>query len=142
MKLLFDTNVVLDLLLDRAPFAVVAERLVSRVERKEIEGVLGATTVTTLHYLLRKALGKPAAMEAIRSLLTLFAVAPVDGRILALAAELPFPDFEDAVLHEAARLAGAGGIVTRNAPDFAKAELPVYVPEEAEAILAVLDEDG
>lgn len=136
MKVLFDTNVVLDFLLDRNPFSATATRLVARVERRELEGFLGATTLTTIHYILARALGKQAALEAVRDLLALFSVAAVDGRILSLAADFAFPDFEDAVLHEAARLAGAGAIVTRNGDDFKGATLGIDAPDELEAALA------
>lgn len=136
MRVLFDTNVVLDLLLGRAPFVQVAARLVGRVERGQIEGLLCATTVTTIHYLLAKELGRQAARDAVGTLLTLFSVAPVDDRTLSLALDLPFPDFEDAVLHEAARLAGARAIVTRNGSDFRGAVLPIDSPNELEATLA------
>ena len=66
MKVLFDTNVVLDFLLDRKPFSAVAARLLARVERGEIEGLLGATTLTTIHYLLAKVIGGEAALDAVR----------------------------------------------------------------------------
>lgn len=136
MKVLFDTNVVLDFLLDRQPFSPTATRLVARVERRELEGFLGATTLTTIHYILARELGRQAALEAVRDLLALFSVAPVDGRILSLAADLALPDFEDAVLHEAARLAGARGIVTRNGDDFKGATLGIDSPDDLEAALA------
>lgn len=136
MKVLFDTNVVLDFLLDRKPFSTTATRLVARVERRELEGLLGATTLTTIHYLLARELGRQAALEAVRDLLALFSIAAVDGRTLSLAADLAFPDFEDAVLHEAARLAGAGTIVTRNGGDFEGATLGIDSPDELEAALA------
>lgn len=137
MKVLFDTNVVLDFLLDRKPFSAVAAELVGRVERGEVTGLLCATTVTTIHYVLAKALGKALALGSVRKLLTLFAVAPVDGKTMTLALDLPFQDFEDAVLHEAARLAGAGTIVTRNGRDFTGAALPIESPDELEAALAL-----
>jgi len=140
VKVLFDTNVVLDFLLDRKPFSAAATRLVARVERGEIEGLLGATTLTTIHYLLAKALGKDAALSAVRDLLALFAIAAVDGRTLALSTDLAFPDYEDAVLHEAARLAGAGTIVTRNGDDFRGAALGIDSPEELEATLAAKED--
>ena len=54
MKILFDTNIVLDVLLDREPFSDLALKLVSNVEKKEIKGYLGATTVTTIYYLASK----------------------------------------------------------------------------------------
>jgi predicted nucleic acid-binding protein len=133
LKVLFDTNVLLDVLLDRRPFSSVAARLLARVESGELEGLLGATTLTTIHYLLAKEIGNERALKAVRKLLFLFTVAQVDGRVLSLATELPFADFEDAVLHEAARLAGATAIVTRNVGDFGGATLAVEAPDELEA---------
>lgn len=135
MKVLFDTNVLLDVFLAREPFSAVATRLVARVERGELEGLLGATTLTTIHYLLAREIGSDRALGAVRRLLSLFGVARVDGRVLSLATELPFADFEDAVLHEAARLAGAAVIVTRNVKDFAGATLTVEAPDGLEAAL-------
>lgn len=140
MRVLFDTNVILDFLLDRRPYSAVAARLVARVERSEIEGLLGATTVTTLHYLLAKEEDGDRALDAIRELLALFTVARVDGRVLAFALDLRFSDYEDAVLHEAGRLAEASAIVTRNQDDFQDADLPIYSPQELEASLRAKDE--
>lgn len=61
MKVLFDTNVILYLLLDREPFSDAASYLLSKVERSEIIGYVCATTITTIHYLATKALGAEAA---------------------------------------------------------------------------------
>lgn len=130
MKVLFDTNVILDLMLDRAPFAEVSERLVSSAESGVLTGCLGATTVTTIHYLAAKVLGSKRSLDEVRKLLVIFEVAPVNRPVLERALDLGFPDFEDAVLHEAARQAGAEVIVTRNRSDFADSEIPVYSPEE------------
>ena len=136
MKILFDTNVVLDVLLDRRPFSAVAVKLLARVERGEIEGLLGATTLTTVHYLLAKEIGAANALAAVRRLLSLFTVAQVDGTTLLLATDLRLADFEDAVLHESARLAGATMIVTRNGGDFRQGSLTVRSPDELEAALS------
>jgi predicted nucleic acid-binding protein len=128
LRVIFDTNVVLDLLLDRKPFSLDAARCFSRVESGEIEGWLCATTVTTLHYLLRKSLGARKARESTSLLLSLFEIAPVNKTALELALSLPFKDFEDAVLHESARLVNADMIVTRNTADFKHSTIPVRLP--------------
>jgi hypothetical protein len=109
------------------------------VERGELVGYLAATTLTTIHYLAAKAVGGERAREQVRSLLQLFEVAPVTRPVIEAALDLPFPDFEDAVLHEAAREAGAQAIVTRNLGDFTLATLAVYAPEE---LLAALGAGG
>ena len=129
MKTLVDTNVILDVLLDREPFSTDASLLMSKVEQSEIIGFICATTVTTIHYLVTKALGHEAASNHIKSLLALFVVAPVNRVVLENAAASKFSDFEDAVLHEAACHAGAKYIVTRNIADFKKSTLSVFEPK-------------
>jgi len=130
MKVLFDTNVILDVLLDREPYADDATFLLSKVEQSEIIGFACATTITTIHYLATKALGLTAASYHIDSLLTLFVIAPVNRIALESAARSKFNDFEDAVLYESALHAGAKYIVTRNIADFKRSQLPVFEPRE------------
>lgn len=140
MRILFDTNVVLDVLLDRAPYGRVAAELLARVERQQLVGLLGATSVTTLHYLSKKALGEGGARVQVGRLLDLFEVAAVTRPVLEGALDLDFQDFEDAVLHESARHAGADGLVTRDPEGFRKATVRVYRPNELLAALASLDD--
>ena len=128
--MLFDTNVVLDVLLDREPFATIGASLFSHVERGTLPGYVCATTVTTVHYLAEKALGAEQARQKIRNLMRLFEVAPVNRAILEAALASRLADFEDAVMHEAALHVGAQGIVTRDPTGFKGARLPVYAPEE------------
>lgn len=135
MRVLFDTNVILDVLLARSPHAEPAIALLDRVAAKEVHGLLGATTVTTIHYLTSKALGTRGAQQHLRTLLGLFDIAPVTRAVLTDALGLGFPDYEDAVLHESARHAGAEGIVTRDSQGFMKARLTVYAPAELVRLL-------
>ena len=127
----------LDVLLDREPFAESAAALLSRVEAGEIQGCLSATTVTTIHYLASKVVGTKQALLAIRKLLSIFEVAPVDRPALEAALESALADFEDAVLHEAARQVSAEAIVTRDPADFKRAVLPVYSSRELNQALAL-----
>ena len=130
MKILFDTNVILDVLLDREPFSDIATKLVSKVEKNEIIGYLGATTVTTIYYLAAKVAGKKKADLEISKLLSIFQIAPVNKSVLTEAIKTKFKDFEDAVLHEAAKQVEIQGIVTRDPKDFKNATLSIYSPEE------------
>lgn len=130
MKMLFDTNVILDVLLARRPYVESAARLFALADRGRITGVICATTVTTIHYLAEKAVGRAKARKHLRNLLAIFDVACVDREVLERAMQLQFADFEDAVLHEAALAHGAIGIVTRNGKDFAAASLPIFDPGE------------
>jgi predicted nucleic acid-binding protein len=141
LKVLFDTNVVLDLLLDRPPFSEASARVLSRVETGELSGYLCATTVTTIHYLATKPLGAQQSIAEIRKLLALFEIAPVNRPVLESALDAGFSDFEDAVLHAAARQIGADAIVTRNQSDFSRSEIPVHSPEEMILILSQASQD-
>ena len=129
-RVLFDTNVVLDDLLDRQPFASDASKLTAAVEQGEVNGILCATTVTTIHYFVSRELGDAQARTHIANLLNLFEIAPVDIDILSDALNLNFTDYGDAVLHEAARRAEADAVVTRNERDFWNASLAIYTPGE------------
>ena len=142
MKTLFDTNVILDVLLDREPFSNDAALLLSKVEQSEIIGFICATTVTTIYYIVNKALGSQAASHHIQSLLSLFVIAPVNRMVLENAVASKFEDFEDAVLHEAACPAGAKYIVTRNIADFKNSKIPVFEPMEFINALELLKKNG
>jgi predicted nucleic acid-binding protein len=130
LKVIFDTNIVLDVLLDREPFSGPAALLFSKVEKSELSGYLCATTVTTIHYLIYKALGARQAQKHFGNLLSLFEIAPVNRAVLEGALRSGFEDFEDAVIHEAAAHAGLEALVTRDSKGFRRATIPVYSPDE------------
>jgi len=138
MKILFDTNIILDVLLDCVPFSEHAADLMSKVERSEINGILCAITVTTIQSLLSKYLDKKEAIKSINSLMALFEVASVNRLVIENALKSKCIDFEDSVLHESARYAGAEYIVTRNIKDFKKSEIHVFSPTELLSMLETL----
>ncbi|MBN1637387.1 MAG: PIN domain-containing protein [Ignavibacteriales bacterium] len=141
MKILVDTNVVLDVMLDREPFSLPAAILLSKVESKKLVGFLGATTITTIYYIARKTVGSEQARTEIDKLFKLFEVAPIDKPILESAVKSEISDFEDAVLHEAGKNVEVDAIVTRNPKDFKKGTLPVYSSEELLKLLEKEDSD-
>ena len=125
---MLDTNVVLDVLQARAGFVDDAVAVFDMIERNAITGLLCATTITTLAYLAGKTVGKSQAARQIRELLALFEIAPVTRAVIDGALKSRLPDFEDAVLAEAALLAGAGAIITRNLRDFAHSPVRAHTP--------------
>ncbi len=138
MRVLFDTNIILDVLLDRKPFSDYASFLLSKVEQSEINGFLCATTVTTIHYLLSKHLDKEKALNSINSIMGLFEIASVNRIVIESALTTKFTDFEDSVLHESTRHAGVEYIITRNINDFKKSKIPVFTPTEFLSMLESL----
>lgn len=130
MKILIDTNVVLDALLDREPFAQYATQIFALTEQSQLESYLCATTVTTVDYLLLQALKKSEARSALKRLIELFEIAPVNRPVLEAALRSKITDFEDAVLEQAAHLVGAQSIISRNVKDFKKSIVKVLDPVE------------
>jgi predicted nucleic acid-binding protein len=130
VRVLFDTNVVLDVLLARPPHAAPATALFDLVARRELDGLLGATTITTIFYLATKAVGPRPARRHVSALLGLFEIAGVTRVVLSDALRLDFQDYEDTVLHEAARHAGATAVMTRDPRGFGGASLRIYDPAE------------
>lgn len=141
MKIVFDTNIVLDILLEREPFVSFSINLFNAVEQQIIQGYLCATTITTIDYLLTKSIGKQSAKVSINQLLNLFAIAEVNDVILKAAINSDFSDFEDAVLYYSGIYAGVDGFVTRNSKDFKTASLIIYSPTELLSIIQEIKHD-
>lgn len=130
MKILLDTNVVLDLLLDRVPFAEPAAQIFSFVEKSEVEAVLCATTITTIDYLLSRSLSRSETKQSLIHLLELFEIAPVNRSVIEEALHSRMVDYEDAVLAFSANLAGVSLVVTRNTRDFRDSPVKAVDPLE------------
>ena len=133
-RLLLDTNVVLDVLLNREPHVATSAAVIAAIERGKAKGFLAAHAVTTIHYLATRQLRESEVRETLRTLLTLFEVAPVDGRVLKQALQSAESDFEDVLTASAAWLSGCHVIVTRDPKGFRRSAVRAYHPE---AILPV-----
>lgn len=130
MKVLFDTDIVLDLLLDRPGFAEAAEALFELHDLGVLQGYVSAITPFNVNYIARKVLGRAHAEEAIYELLASLDVCPVNLAILQAALALPISDFEDAAQTASAQALGLDAIVTRNLGDYQAAPLSVFSPVE------------
>lgn len=134
---MLDTNVILDVMFDRKPHATDSTKVMAAAETGRIDGCLCATTITTIHYLAAKTLGSKTAAAQIAHLLNIFRIAPVTETVLSTALQIKTRDYEDAVLLSAAQAAGMEGIVTRNPADFPKSDVPIYLPADVVAMLAL-----
>lgn len=128
-RVLYDLNVVLDVLLAREPFCAASAAALDAVGRNQVQGYLAAHLVTTLYYLLRRQVGAARAKTLTVGLLTKIRVAPLTDEAVRRALALPFRDLEDAVCHAAAEEVGATFIVTRNVDDFSDGIVPAVLPE-------------
>ena len=134
MRILIDTNVVLDLLQEREPFVENAARLFERIDAGEIEGFITATTITNIYYIVRKVAGRVVAQDAIAQILSDLNICAVDLNVLEQALALNFEDFEDAVQYACAVVHNLDAIVTRDLSGFFNAEIPVVLPENLDNI--------
>jgi predicted nucleic acid-binding protein len=128
-RLLLDTNIVLDVLLDRKLHAEASAAAWAAVETGIAEGLLAGHAATTIHYLVRKELGATKAGRIVVAILQVFRVAPVNDAVIHEALRLSCPDFEDAVTAAAARLAGCDYIVTRDPKGFRGSPVRFLTPE-------------
>lgn len=130
-KVFIDTNVLVDLLLERDPWADDAAVIFSMADRKEIELLCCSLSFSTAVYLMQRM--KYSRKEIVTKLAivkSLCTVTTVDGFVLDRVLQSDFPDLEDAMQHYSALAAGAEVIVTRNVKDYAAAGLPVMTPGE------------
>ena len=130
MRVLCDTDVVLDLILDRPPFVQVATELFELHEQGRIDIFFSPITPINVFYITRKNKGLANARLAIDELLSSVAVCPLDQPILVKAQKTLFKDFEDAVQHASATAIGLDAIVTRDLDDYREATLPVFSPRD------------
>lgn len=135
MKALLDTNVVLDLFLQRQPFVTEATAIWRANTIGKITAYVSAVTLTNVFYVARKAGDLNSARQIIRDILSSLQIGLVDARVLQNAEALPISDFEDAVQIASAQVASVDCIVTRNPRDFKASPLPVYEPS---AFLALI----
>jgi predicted nucleic acid-binding protein len=135
VKLFFDINVVLDVLTGRKPWAADSAAALSLLDVDEIQGLIAAHTVTTLHYLTFRHLPPGKANAGVLEVLGMCAIAAVDEATLLKALTVTAPDYEDAVQAVCAINEGADYFITRNTKDFAGLGLQVLTPAELLALL-------
>lgn len=130
-RLFFDTNVLLDHLLDREPFADDAADLWSMAERHQLEGCIAAIGFNFVYYIVRHEADERAARRAITGLRDVFEIVEVDRQIINQAIDAGRHlggDFEDAIQHACAVRCGATHLVTRDAAGFKRADVAVVSP--------------
>ncbi len=129
MRILIDTNVILDIALERQPFVEKSALLLKTAPRCNMQLFVTATTITDIYYITRKAKGKDTALDFIKDILLFVEVASVDKDVIIQALHSNIPDFEDAIQENSAKNEGIEIIVTRNEDDFRNSRLKIHNPE-------------
>lgn len=117
-KILFDTNIILDVTLKRIPFFNDAFKLFELIDEKRITGIITATTVTDIYFISKKEKGHQEAIQFLNNLIEVVDIIGVDKAVILNALDLGLPDFEDAVQISAAEFNEIKTIITRNKSDF------------------------
>jgi predicted nucleic acid-binding protein len=128
LRVLLDTNVVLDLLLRREPWVTEAQPLVEAQDAGRVIAYLPTSAVTDVFYISRRLVGIERAFEVVDRCLEDFELVPVDQAILEAARQLPGNDFEDNVQIACSQAVGLDLIVTRNVADFRLSPIPAIEP--------------
>ena len=123
MKVLIDTNIIVDVALDREPFFTESDRILTLVEEGTIQGYISASTFSDLYYIIRRDKGRDWTLDFLRQLATFCQVATVDNAVISMSLTSTFKDFEDAIQYSSAIVNQIDAIVTRNPRDF-----PVTAP--------------
>ena len=129
--ILLDTDVLIDVALDRRPHAGPAAELLDRIEQGAESASIAWHSVSNLYYIVAPARGGVSARDFIVELTRFVPVAATDTDSVRYAAGLPMADFEDALQVAAARACGARQIVTRNVKDYDRSPVRAVDPRQA-----------
>jgi len=132
MKFFVDTNLILDFLSAREPFAENANLIFNLAYNKKIKIFASSQSILTTHYILKKAFAEEKVRSNLSDILEIIEVVPVNQSVLQKALKSKHKDYEDAVqIFCAHGVKNLDGIITRDMKDFSTSEIPVFAPDEA-----------
>ena len=130
MKVLVDTNIILDVLCRRPGFYEDSVKVLKLCEVKQIEGAVSALSIPNIIYIMRKELDAKKTKEVLNKLSLIFTIVDLKADDLKRAAKMSFKDYEDAVQSACASRIRANYIITRNIKDFTESRIPAIKPAE------------
>ena len=139
-KIFIDTDVILDVLLDRKPFSKHASIILSLAEQQKLVLVTSGLTFANSYYILRKLASHKKVIEKLTLLSKLIDIIDLNKKSIILALESSFKDFEDSIQnYTAIQDNDIKMLITRNIKDYKKSELSIMT---SETFLKILDKDG
>jgi len=129
-KIFIDSDIILDLLCKRLPHYEYAASVFTLADNKKIELLTTSVVYANVFYILRKALGIEKAKEYLRKLRIMIGIVLVDEKIVDLALNSRFGDFEDGLQYFTARENDIEILLTRNKKDYKEKDILVQTPEE------------
>lgn len=135
MKILIDTNIILDVLLEREPFLGDAAKIINKAEQKELDGYVTANSVTDVVYVVRKKYSVEEIKSSMLNMLKIIKVISIDGSDIIKAFRSEFKDLEDALQSQCADKENIDYIITRNKKDFTNSKVPAISTENLITLL-------
>jgi len=131
MKIIIDTNVILDVFQNREPFVMYSSKVLRLVETKQLKGYITANSVTDIHYILNRSIkDKEKLYSVLDILLKLVEIIDVTAKDIKKAFHSKANDFEDELISVCAERSNIDYIVTRNIKDFSHSSVPAITPED------------
>ena len=131
MKILIDTNVLIDFISMREPYFDDAKSIFKACINDKVQGCIAAVSVTDIFYILRKLVPENKRREELKRICKLFTIIGIDkDKLIAALDNATFTDFEDCLQSECAVDYGADYIVTRNTKDFENCKVKPITPKE------------
>jgi len=130
MDVLLDTNVLMDVLLDREPFVADSQQVWLLAERGKIRGLVSAISFPNVYDVIRKLSGLRQANRSMTMLRDVFVPVACDEQVLQQAMDAEFKDFEDAIQYFSALRSDADCLISRNPKHFRAGDIPVLTPSE------------
>ncbi|WP_295792849.1 PIN domain-containing protein [Mucilaginibacter sp.] len=137
MKRIFmDTNVVIDFLANRQPFALDSAKLFDIALDGKAKIFISAVSYNNIYYILRQSVPGATTIKLLEELADMTEITDVTDSVIRQSLKSDFKDYEDAIQYYCAlSIPKLDFIVTRNTRDFKKSKLPVLTPSEALAAL-------
>ena len=130
-KILIDTNVLLDYLLEREPFVEEAKEIIRACTDGKVKGCIAAHSIPNMFFILRKDFDEKERREILLNLCKIFDVEGIDKvKIVSGLENGKFSDFEDCLQMECAKSYEADYIVTRNISDYDTSEIKAILPKD------------
>lgn len=131
MKVMVDTNIIIDVYQNRTSFAPASAKILKLSESKKITGVVTASTVTDIYFILGRHIKDHALLKTlVKKMLTTVTVADVLASDITEAFKLPMDDFEDALFAQCGKRVKADYIISRNTVDFIHSPIPAIEPDD------------
>jgi predicted nucleic acid-binding protein len=129
-RLFLDSDVLLDMLLNRKPFYYYVQALLTISEKHHLQIYTSSLAAANIHYILAREIGSAEARKKIKELINAIKILPFESESIESAINSRFSDLEDAIQHFIAKRYNCNAIITRNIKDYKHSEIPAFTAED------------